>query len=91
MIGLLAAAPKPGSSRLLRFARNDSEAGCHCEERSDEAISPRTKTRRPVRRRAFTVFALLLIAVALVGCGKKGLPQPPPDEPNTYPRTYPSA
>ena len=32
----------------------------------------------------------LLIAVALVGCGKKGNPQPPPDEPNTYPRSYPS-
>jgi glycerol-3-phosphate acyltransferase PlsY len=24
---------------LLRFARNDSKTGCHCEERSDEAIS----------------------------------------------------
>ena len=33
---------------------------------------------------------LLLVAVALAGCGKKGMPQPPPDEPNTYPRTYPS-
>ena len=37
--------------------------------------------------RALTV---LLIALALVGCGKKGAPQPPPDVPNTYPRTYPS-
>jgi hypothetical protein len=24
---------------LLRFARNDSISACHCEERSDEAIS----------------------------------------------------
>jgi hypothetical protein len=33
---------------------------------------------------------LLLIVFALAACGKKGAPQPPPDEPNTYPRTYPS-
>ena len=37
--------------------------------------------------RAMTV---LLIALVLAGCGKKGNPQPPPDVPNTYPRTYPS-
>ena len=38
----------------------------------------------------FRIVAVLLIAVALAGCGKKGDPQAPPDEPNTYPRTYPS-
>jgi len=37
------------------------------------------------------VLISLLLALALAGCGKKGLPQAPPDEPNTYPRTYPSA
>lgn len=35
-------------------------------------------------------LAVLLIAAALAGCGKKGAPQPPPDQPNTYPRHYPS-
>ena len=35
-------------------------------------------------------LAVLLITAALAGCGKKGNPQPPPDVPNTYPRTYPS-
>jgi predicted small lipoprotein YifL len=90
MIGLLAAADNLGSSRLLRFARND-EKYCLCEERSDDAISPGTKASRPVWRRASTVFLLLLVAVVLAGCGKKGPPQPPPNEPNTYPRTYPSA
>ena len=41
--------------------------------------------------RVATLLALLILAATLAGCGKKGLPQPPPDEPNTYPRTYPSA
>ena len=35
-------------------------------------------------------LTVLLIAVALAGCGKKGAPQPPPGVPDTYPRTYPS-
>ena len=35
--------------------------------------------------------ASAVLALTLAGCGKKGAPQPPPDEPNTYPRTYPSA
>jgi predicted small lipoprotein YifL len=37
------------------------------------------------------VLVLLVVVVALAGCGKRGNPQPPPDQPNTYPRTYPSA
>ncbi len=35
-------------------------------------------------------LCLLLIVAALAGCGKKGAPQVPAGEPNTYPRTYPS-
>ena len=42
-------------------------------------------------RKITRVLILLVVAVGLAGCGKKGSPQPPPDEPNTYPRTYPSA
>jgi predicted small lipoprotein YifL len=37
------------------------------------------------------VLVLLVVVVALAGCGKRGNPQPPPDQPNSYPRTYPSA
>jgi len=33
---------------------------------------------------------LLLLALAFVACGKKGPPEPPKDQPVTYPRTYPS-
>jgi len=36
------------------------------------------------------LMAVLLVALALTGCGKKGAPQPPSDVPNTFPRTYPS-
>ncbi|MGE5270110.1 MAG: LPS translocon maturation chaperone LptM [Thiohalocapsa sp.] len=40
--------------------------------------------------RLIPLLFLVVLAVALAGCGKKGAPQPPPDEPNTFPRTYPS-
>jgi predicted small lipoprotein YifL len=36
-----------------------------------------------------SVVVALMIAVMLSGCGKKGNTVPPPDEPNTYPQTYP--
>ena len=42
------------------------------------------------RRKIAPLLVLLLMAVALAGCGKKGAPQPPPDEPNTFPRSYPN-
>jgi predicted small lipoprotein YifL len=35
-------------------------------------------------------LALLLLAGSLAACGKAGAPKPPADEPNEYPRTYPS-
>jgi predicted small lipoprotein YifL len=46
---------------------------------------------RPMPWRALAAVALLLLLAApLAACGKKGLPEPPPGEPNTYPRTYPA-
>jgi predicted small lipoprotein YifL len=35
------------------------------------------------------VGAVLAVAVALSGCGRKGPPQPPPGVPKTYPQPYP--
>ena len=32
----------------------------------------------------------LVITLALAGCGKKGVPNPPPGVPNTYPQNYPA-
>jgi predicted small lipoprotein YifL len=31
----------------------------------------------------------LMLALSLAACGKKGLPVPPPDQPQTYPKVYP--
>lgn len=44
-----------------------------------------------VRRITVRIVAALLVVVALAACGKKGPPQPPSDQPNTYPRPYPHA
>jgi predicted small lipoprotein YifL len=42
------------------------------------------------RRKLTPILVLLLISLVVAGCGKKGAPQPPPDEPNTFPRSYPN-
>lgn len=36
------------------------------------------------------VGLVLVVALALTGCGRKGNPQPPPGQQNAFPRTYPS-
>jgi len=53
----------------------------------------RWRARRPRSffRLVSRVALVLLVAVALTGCGRKGNPQPPPGEQNRYPRTYPSS
>jgi hypothetical protein len=35
------------------------------------------------------VLLALVLALELVGCGRKNAPNPPPGVPNTYPRIYP--
>ena len=41
-----------------------------------------------LRRLSPAVLAVAIVLV-LAACGKKGAPQPPPGEANTYPRNYP--
>lgn len=36
------------------------------------------------------VLAAAMLALPLAACGKKSLPQPPTDQPQTYPGKYPS-
>ena len=61
----------------------------HPEERPRGArLEERTA---PVPAVIGRVLVILVVVLTLAGCGKKGTPQPPADEPNTYPRTYPSA
>jgi predicted small lipoprotein YifL len=47
-----------------------------------------TKIKSP-RRRALLALLLTLPLLTLGACGKRGDPNPPPDEPNVYPRVYP--
>jgi predicted small lipoprotein YifL len=47
-----------------------------------------TRCRRPAVVR---IAALLLVATALMGCGRKAPPVPPPGEPVTYPKQYPTS
>jgi predicted small lipoprotein YifL len=43
----------------------------------------------PCRTQIAGLVLVLMVTAMLAGCGKKGNPEPPPGEPNTYPRTYP--
>ena len=36
------------------------------------------------------VLVVLVVALELGGCAKKGAPSPPPGVPDTYPRQYPA-
>ena len=40
--------------------------------------------------RAGLALVAIVLALALTGCGRRNLPDPPSDVPNTYPRPYPS-
>jgi predicted small lipoprotein YifL len=63
------------------------------EIKVDRGRLGRMWARRPqsLLRVTSRVALVLLVAVALTGCGRKGNPQPPPGEQNQYPRTYPSS
>jgi len=50
-------------------------------------VSGRVRGSRSLR---LGVLMFLGLSLALAGCGKRNAPTAPPDEPDTYPRTYPS-
>ena len=56
----------------------------------NSAVRPRRSAMRAGFRGIATCLIVLLLAVTLAACGKKNAPSAPPDEPNTYPRPYPS-
>ena len=45
---------------------------------------------RPRALGASLALVALVLGLALSGCGRRNLPEPPPDVPNTFPRPYPS-
>ena len=45
---------------------------------------------RPRALGASLALVAVVLALALSGCGRRNLPEPPPDVPNTFPRPYPS-
>ncbi|HML11250.1 MAG TPA: lipoprotein [Stellaceae bacterium] len=49
--------------------------------------APIASRRRPSP--AARIVLALVVAAMLAGCGKKGNPVPPADEPNTFPQPYP--
>jgi hypothetical protein len=55
------------------------------------AAKPRMTLAADATRSSSAIAVILLLScLMLVGCGKKNAPSAPPDEPNTYPRSYPS-
>ncbi len=53
------------------------------------ATQPPDQVRGGRSDRGLALVALILVALPLSGCGKKGPPNPPPGVPVTYPRSYP--
>jgi hypothetical protein len=45
---------------------------------------------RVVRLATCIALLALVLSLTLTGCGKRNAPVPPADEPDTYPRPYPS-
>jgi predicted small lipoprotein YifL len=57
-------------------------------ESGDGRLDSRFRGNDGLKKRAL-VIGVVLAAMTLAGCGKKGPPGPPPGVPNTYPQNYP--
>jgi hypothetical protein len=87
--------PRPSRRRLRRLLRMRfffyAIKGIPLAEERPKGASRSTRDADAVRFDGgiARLLVVLLITLALAGCGKKGGLQPP-DEPNVYPRSYPS-
>jgi hypothetical protein len=48
------------------------------------------RSRRLEGRAIVTLLLVAVIALPLMACGKRAKPDPPPGEPNVYPKAYPN-
>jgi hypothetical protein len=68
-----------GTRRQIPSARSRGEGGAR--------VSGRVRDSRALR---LGMLIFLTLSLALAGCGKRAAPTAPPDEPDTFPRPYPS-
>jgi len=59
-------------------------------ERLGLYLQPRARSAAAFRDVLMSGLFVVVVALMLTGCGKKNAPAPPPDQPNTFPRAYPS-
>jgi predicted small lipoprotein YifL len=78
--------PRPSPRKRREGARRSNPSPLLRGE-GGARVSGRVRGGRALR---FGTLMFLSLTLALAGCGKKGPPTAPPDEPNTYPRPYPS-
>jgi predicted nucleic acid-binding Zn ribbon protein len=60
------------------------------EESCTKILSLRSRRRRRLEGRTIVILLIMALALPLMACGKRALPQAPAGEPSTYPKAYPN-